>query len=120
MLKSHLDRKLVFFKEFFCNISQRLGFDPNDVVNYDNNNYLDMYNYINDTFDLLSDPPNIEEILHYADDIEWSKNSCVDGIKYVICKNLLTSVNEYFLDIFSSSIISGIFPKVWSRGNSDP
>ena len=55
-----------------------------------------MYNQIDDTFDLLDDPPTVEEIIVYATNIDVSKNSSVVGIKYVICKDLLLFSPEYF------------------------
>ena len=105
-----------FLNEFFCNIAERLGFDPHDVIDYDGNEFLDCYDAIENVFDILHDPPTLENIMLYIDDIDLTKNSCVDGIGTSICKDLLKFAPEYFLFIFKRSVESGIFPRKWSHG----
>ena len=41
-----LGNEAVFLNSYFCNISHRLGFNPNDHVTYTENNYLDIYDNI--------------------------------------------------------------------------
>ena len=105
-----------FLNEYFRNISQRLGFDANDSVAYDDNHYLDMYSEIKDTFDLLADPPTEDELRVYIEDIDLSKSCCVEGLNSEICKDLMTLIPQYFIDIFLSSIRTTIFPTAWSKG----
>ena len=104
-----------FLNDFFCNISSRLGFDNADTVVY-NNDYLDMYNDIDDVFNLLSDLPTVDEIVLHSQDIDITKNSCIDGISTNICKDLLTLAPNYFMHIYISSIRTGIFPEDWAKG----
>ena len=104
-----------FLNDYFVNISSRLGFGPNYVIDVDNN-YLDMYSDIDDFFDISSDPPSIEEIVLYSSDIDTSKSSCKDGITSVICKDLLILSPKLFVSIFHASLSTNIFPSAWSKG----
>ena len=49
-----------------------MGFDPADLVNYADNNYLDIYENVNGHFDLQTDPTTIDELLSLAGDIDLS------------------------------------------------
>ena len=104
-----------FLNDYFVNISSRLGFGPNHVIDFDNN-YLDMYSDIDDFFDISSDPPTVEEVVLYSNEIDMSKNSCIDGISSVVCKDLLVLNPELFVSIFHSSLTTNIFPSAWSKG----
>ena len=103
-----------YLNDFFCNISTRLGFNQ-DIVHY-NDDYLHVDNDLNEVFSLLHDPPTIDELVLYSDDIDLSKGSGVEGINVQICKDLLKFAPIFFLDIFSVSLREGLFPKAWSTG----
>ena len=45
-----------FLNDFFCNITTRLGFIPNELVDYSNNYYMEIYSHFLGSFDLLADP----------------------------------------------------------------
>ena len=105
-----------FLNEYFCNISQRLGLDLNNDLGYRNNNHLDVYAMMDSVFNILDDPPTIEDVNIYANDIDLSKSSSVDGISTNICKDLLQLVPRYFLCIYVKSFETGIFPRKWAHG----
>ena len=111
-----LGNEPTFLNDNFCNISRRLGFDPNDEVSYSDNDYLACYDNVNEVFDLLSDPLTSDELLLYASDIDVSKNCCIEGLTSSICKDLLILLPETFVSIFESSIDTQIFPSTWSKG----
>ena len=110
------DQTATFLNEFFCNTSTRLGFDTSDNVAFVANDYMDMYNYIEGTFDLFTDPPTIDEVLLYSNDIEISKCCCVEGLTSSICKDLLTMRPAYFVSLFQASFSTNTFPTSWSKG----
>ena len=87
-----LGGEALFLNEYFCNISRRLGFDPCDRVTYTDNDYLNMYSNIEDTFDLAADPVTVEELSLYIDEIDLTKNCCIAGISTEICRDLLLMV----------------------------
>ena len=105
-----------FLNEYYCNIAERLGFDPRADIVYNHNEFLNCYNMIENVFDILDDPPTLEDIAVYVDDIDLSKSSCVDGISTNICKDLLKRAPRYFQAIFKKSVETGIFPRKWSQG----
>ena len=104
-----------FLNDFFCNISTRLGLDHEDHIPYIEDS-LNIYSDLDDVFGILNDPPTINELIMYSDDIDLSKGSCVDGISISICKDLLLHITDYFLELYLTSIRSGVFPKKWSIG----
>ena len=89
---------------------------PTGNVVYDNNEFLNCYDKIENIFDILEDPPMLEDITAYVDDIDLSKSSCVDGISTNICKDLLKHAPRYFLTIFRKSVETGTFQRKWSQG----
>ena len=104
-----------FLNDYYCNISQRLGIND-DVPDRYPDDYLGVYDNIVTTFDLCDDLPTIGEVVLHAESIDSSKSSCVEGISTSVCKDLLTYVPGYFLHIFKSSILKGIFPRDWANG----
>ena len=111
-----LGNESVFLNEYFCNISRRMGFDRTDTVTYVDNDYLDIYLEIDDIFNLAQDPVTVGELMIYSDDIDLTKNCCVEGLTTEICRDLLRLVPECFVSIFASSLDSSIFPIVWAKG----
>ena len=105
-----------FLNNYFCNISQRLGFNPNDQVTYSNNDYLNIYDNIDNIFDLSADPILVDELLSCSDDIDLSKNCCVPGLTSQICKDLITGIPVCFVSLFNLSIKSQVFPESWAKG----
>ena len=83
---------------------------PKGNVVYDNNEIFNCYDMIENIFDILEDPPMLEDITAYVDDIDLSKSSCVDEISTNICKDLLKHAPRYFLTIFRKSFETDIFP----------
>ena len=104
-----------FLNDYFNSISERLGIDQTNVHNY-NPDYLSIYDNIDNVFDLSNDLPTAEEILSYAIGIDTSKSSSVVGINSQICKDLLLYMPDCFLQIFLTSINTGIFPTDWAKG----
>ena len=105
-----------FLNEYYCNISSRLGFCQNDRATYTNNNYLDIYENVDGNFNLQADLTTAEEVISFADDIDLSKGSCVEGLSSSICKDLLTQLPGYFASMYNASVIASIFPSAWSKG----
>ena len=105
-----------FLNNYFCNISQRLGFNSNDQVTYSNNDYLNIYDNIDNIFDLSADPILVDELLSCSDDIDLSKNCCVPGLTSQICKDLITGIPDCFVSLFNLSINSQVFPEPWAKG----
>ena len=85
-------------------------------MNFENNNYLDMYSDIDDFFYITADLPTIDEIVLYSSDIDTAKSSCIDGITSVICKDLVVLSPNLFASLFRASLSTNIFPSSWSRG----
>ena len=85
-------------------------------MEHEENNYLDMYTDINDSFNISMYPPAVDEILACSDDIEISKSCYIDDLTSGICKDLLTLRPGYFASIFQSSLSTNIFPSLWSKG----
>ena len=105
-----------FLNDYFVNISSRLGFGPDIQIDFEGNNYLDMYSDIDDYFDISADLPTVEEIMLYTKDIEVSKSSCIDGISTIVCKDLLIMKPNLLASIFQASLRMNIFPASWARG----
>ena len=106
-----------FLNAYFCNISQRLGF--NDNFHMDPDIHVDMFNMYNEVdgvFDLSEDPILAPELEMFVADIDTSKSSCIQGISTLICKNIMTFFPKGISHIFRCSIESGIFPADWSKG----
>ena len=104
-----------YLNDYYCNISTRLGFNHDDIIHY-NDEYLHVYQNIDDVFSLSNDPPTLAELESISDDIDLSKGSCVDGLSTQICKDLLKLAPTYFLEIFLVSIQESVFPTAWSTG----
>ena len=85
-------------------------------MDYENNNYLNIYGNIDDDFNILEDPPTLHELNTYVDDIDLTKSSSVDGISTQICKDLFKLAPRYFLSIFTRSLETSIFPRKWAHG----
>ena len=45
-------KEAFFLNDFFCDITTRLGFTPDELVDYSNNDYMVIYDHINGSFDL--------------------------------------------------------------------
>ena len=95
-----LGNEAVFLNNYFCNISHRLGFNPNDHVTYSENNDLDIYDNIDEILDLSSDPITVDEVLSYTNDIDLSKNCCVPGLTSQICRDILTQIQDCFVSLW--------------------
>ena len=105
-----------FLNGYYCNISERLGMAQNVNLAYPDDNPLNVYARIDSVFNIMDDPPTIEDVNIYVNDIDLSKSSSVDGISTNICKDLLQLVPNYFLSIYIKSFQTGIFPKRWAHG----
>ena len=110
-----LGQEANFLNDYYCNISQRLGCND-DVPDHYPHEYLSVYDNIVDTFVLTDDLPTIGEVALYAENIDLSKSSCLEGISTSVCKDLLTYIPAYFHHIFKSSILKGVFPRDWVNG----
>ena len=105
-----------FLNEYFCKVSARLGLDTKFDPNLENNNYLDMYQDIDDHFDFSLDPLVMYDILICSNDIDISKSCCIDGLTSGICKDLLILRPNYFVSIYQCSLSTNVFPVAWSKG----
>ena len=102
------DQSCAFVNRFFatiadrvCNIEDARAFIPEDGI---------------DTiFDFM--PPELYEIMRFAEDIDISSSSGITGINSKICEILLLHVPEKFRLIFANSMFSGIFPAEWAIAN---
>ena len=65
----------------------------------------------------MVDLPTAQDIVVFAEDIDLTKSSCVDGVSTQICRDLLLLAPNYFLEIIVSSIRLGVFPTDWAKGS---
>ena len=102
-----------FLNQFFVDISARLNID-NTALNLDN--YIILPHYV----DVLSsnfehDLPDRNEVLLYANLIDLSRSSSVKSMSTKVCVDLIKSIPDIICCIFSTSMSTGIFPRIWSN-----
>ena len=101
-----------FLNSKFVNIVERLNIlDPANM-------YLDFQNlYEYDTELCFSnDLPSPAEILIYVDNIDLTKSSGVPDINIRQYVDLLEGIPDIICYIYNTSIQTGIFPNIWSKG----
>ena len=101
-----------FLNHFFVNIVERLNImDPdNTYINFQN-----LYDYDIELC-FSNDLPVPAEILMYTENIDQTKSSGVPDINIRQCVDLLEGIPDIICCIFNTSIRTGVFPNIWSKG----
>ena len=101
-----------YLNNYFVNIVDRLNIiDPNNNYGYFENLYT-----VDDELCFLNDPPTEAEVLLHSANIDMTKSSGVLDVNIRQCKDILECIPEIICCIYVTSIRTGIFPPVWSRG----
>ena len=93
-----------FLNEYFVNIGTNL----NEPVSNSVEGPL-LYRH---TFEDIT----LREVTKLINDIDTSKDSCLEGISSEILKSALQSIPDKLLLLFERSLKSGVFPRKWARG----
>ena len=101
-----------FLNAYFVNIVERLN-----IVTPDNTfmDFENLYN-VNEELCFTNDLPTPEELLLHAENIDRSKSSAVPDVSIRQCIDVLLGIPDIVCCIYVTSIQSGIFPSVWSKG----
>ena len=67
---------------------------------------------IDTVFDFM--PPEIFDIMRFAEDIDINSSSGIMGINSRICMILMLHIPDKFRNIYANSMFSGIFPAEWT------
>ena len=103
-----------FLNSFFVDIADRLGIVNPATPLYDNR--LNIIGDVNVSLAFENDLPEQNEVLLYAKEIDLSISSSVLGISTKFCVHLIKSIPNVVCRIFKTSMLTGIFPRVWSNG----
>ena len=101
-----------YLNQYFVNIADPLNIDTT-VLRFPEHQAL--YD-IEDTLHLENDLPEVEELLLYMGDIDVNKSSSVEGVSTRFCVDVIKCIPNILCTIFCTSMLTGIFPKVWSNG----
>ena len=89
---------LLYIAERTCKNEDSLPYVPDD--------------YVNTVFDFI--PPETYEIMLFAESIDLSCSSGINGLNTSICKIILLHVPDKIKKIYANSMFMGIFPPDWA------
>ena len=97
-----------FVNDYFANIAARVC-TPEDRLPFIPGEKVDSFFYFL--------PPEIYEVMMFAEDIDVNSSSGIKGISTKICKILLIHIPDKFRSIFANSMFTGLFPLEWAIAN---
>ena len=97
-----------YVNDYFANIAERVC-KPENTLDFVPGDFVDT------RFEFF--PPELYEIMLFAEDIDINSTSGIVGINTKICKILLLHVPEKFRMIFANSMFMGLFPSDWATSN---
>ena len=106
----NVPRELVpdFLNDYFANVANLTRQRNLDV----DQEYEPCYNDVNNILDFL--PPTLEEIYGHMVEIDVNTASCIEGVNSKVCKLILDTIPEKFVNLFANSMFLGVFPESWT------